>query len=188
MIARFLRRLFGADSGAPRVLTTELHGFAVRVEPLAPHLDAAALAARLDRILAMADGALPGHLDAARPHVATLVVRRFPTRGAYMPDTGELLIELTFLADPARKDAEIGATLVHEMEHARLRGSGQAATMSLAEEERSCRMVEIRLGERVSDGDVVLARAHAALALDDEGVAPTVDWTLAWQRTRERSG
>jgi hypothetical protein len=188
VIVRFLRRLVGADSGAPRVLTTQLHGFPVRIEPLAPHLDTAALAARLDRILAMADGTLPGHLGAARPHIRTLVVRRFPCRGAFIHGKGELLIELTFLADPARQDAEIGATLVHEMEHARLRGSGAVATMSPADEERRCRMVEIQFGERIPDGGVVLARAKAALVLDDAGVAPTVDWNAAWQRTRERSG
>lgn len=187
MIPRFLRRALGLDDAAV-VLRTTLHGFAVRIEPLAPHLDTAALAARLERILGVVDAAIPGHLDAARPHIGTLVVRRFPTRGAFTHGTGELLVELTFLADPLRKDAEIGATLVHEMEHARLRGSGLATTMSLADEERSCRMAEIRFGELVDGGDVVLERARAALALDDDGVAPTVDWNLAWQRTKEQSG
>jgi hypothetical protein len=97
-----------------------------------------------------------------------------------------LIVERTFLADPARLDAEIGATLVHEGEHARLRGTELAETMSQAEEERTCRAVEIAFGERVPGGERVLERARAAMQLTDHDVAPDVNWQDAWSRVDGR--
>ena len=161
-------------------------GWPVLVEHDGTPAEAAHLVARLERVLQMATTALPEHLAAMRDHVALIRVVRFPCRGAFVPMSRELIIERTFLADPARLDAEIGATLVHEGEHARLRGSGMAEQMSAADEERACREVEIAFGERVTGGERVLERARAAMQLADEQVAPAVDWNEAWRNTNAR--
>ena len=145
-----------------------------------------ALLERLERVLRLATEAMPGHLAAMRGHVSLIRVTRFPCRGAFIPAARELIVERTFLADPARLDAEIGATLVHEGEHARLRGTGLAEQMSAADEERVCREVEIAFGERVPGGERVLERARAAMQLADQDVAPAVDWDAAWRNVDAR--
>lgn len=161
-------------------------GWRVWLERHASEREAAALLSRLERVLAMVTAAMPGHLEAMREHVTQIRVIRFPCRGAFIATSRDLIIERTFLADPARFDAEIAATLVHEGEHARLRGSGLAETMTLADEERMCRAVEIALGERVPGGERVLERAHAAMQLADTEVAPEVDWNEAWRNVDVR--
>ena len=158
----------------------------MRIEHDGPPAEVEALRERLERVVQMATEALPEHLAAMRQHVALIRVVRFPCRGAFIPVSRELIIERTFLADPARLDAEIGATLVHEGEHAVLRGSGRAETMSDADEERACRAVEIRFGERVPGGERVLERALGALQLSDDGVAPAVNWNDAWSKVDGR--
>lgn len=163
--------------------TTQVAGWPVVVEPGLPSADHDALLARLGRIFALIESALPGHLAGIRPHVSTLQVIRFPCRGAFVQPERALIVERTFLADPARHDAEIAATILHEGEHARLRGLGEAEAMTLADEERSCRRVEIAFGQLVEGGEVVVARATEALLLADQDVAPDVDWQVAWERT-----
>lgn len=164
----------------------EVLGWPVRIEHDGTEAEGEALRARLERVIRMATTAMPEHLATMRPHVALIRVVRFPCRGAFIPMSRELIIERTFLADPARLDAEIGATLVHEGEHARLRGTRLAGMMSEADEERACRAVEIRFGERVPGGDRVLERALAALQLGDDAVAPDVNWHDAWSRVDAR--
>ena len=161
-------------------------GWPVRLEHEGSETEAAALLLRLERVIHMATAAMPDHLAAMREHVALIRVTRFPCRGAFIPASRELIVERTFLADPARFDAEIGATLVHEGEHARLRGTGLGARMSAAEEERACREVEIAFGERVEGGERVLERARAAMQLADHDVAPAVDWNAAWRNVDAR--
>lgn len=174
-----LRQWLGPD-------TRQVSGWPVLLEHEGTEVEAATLLGRLERVLLMATTAMPEHLSAMREHVSVIRVTRFPCRGAFIPASRELIVERTFLADPARLDAEIGATLVHEGEHARLRGTGLAGGMSDADEERACRAVEIVLGERVPGGERVLERAYAALQLADRDVAPEVDWQAAWRNTNAR--
>jgi hypothetical protein len=161
-------------------------GFRVLLEHDGSEADRVVLLARLERVIRMAEAALPEHLAAMREHVALIQVTRFPCRGAFVSSSRTLIVERTFLADPERLDAEIGATLVHEGEHARLRGTGLAETMSPAEEERACRAAEIAFGERVPGGERVLERAHAAMQLTDHEVAPDANWQDAWSRVDGR--
>lgn len=156
-------------------------GWRVWLERHASEREANQLLARLERVITVVAQVMPEHLAAMHEHVTQIRVVRFPCRGAFVAASRDLIVERTFLADPARLDAEIAATLVHEGEHARLRGSGLAETMTLAEEERMCRAVEIALGERVPGGERVLERALAALQLADAEVAPAVDWNEAWR-------
>lgn len=160
----------------------DILGWPVLIEHDGPESDTLAMVERLQRVIQLATAAVPEHMAAVREHVTLIRVTRFPCRGAFLPGSGELIVELTFLADPARLDAEIGATLVHEGEHARLRGTGLAAELSSADEERACREVELAFGARVPGGERVLERARAALELADGDVAPTVDWQEAWRR------
>lgn len=173
------RRLVGAP-------TEYIHGFPAVVEHDGTEAEAVALLDRLDRVLALVAMVMADHLEAMRPHVSVIRVTRFPCRGAFIPAARELIVERTFLADPARHDAEIGATIVHEGEHARLRGTGLVEEMSAADEERACREVEIAFGERVPGGDRVLERARAAMRLADHDVAPEVDWNAAWRNVDAR--
>ena len=164
----------------------EVLGWPVVLEHDGSVAESDALLARLERVITLATTAMPEHLAAMRGHVALIRVARFPCRGAFVPASRELIVERTFLADPARLDAEIGATLVHEGEHARLRGTGLAEMMSAAEEERACREVELAFGARVDGGERVLERARAAMQLADEHVAPVVDWDAAWRNVDAR--
>jgi hypothetical protein len=51
-----------------------------------------------------------------------------------------------------------------------------------AREERLCRKAELELGLAVPDGGPVVERALASLELDDQDVAPAIDWALAGRR------
>ena len=55
------------------------------------------------------------------------------------------------------------------------------AMRDMAREERMCRRAEIAFGRALPEamGAPVIARAADALALDDAGVAPEVDWREA---------
>jgi hypothetical protein len=46
-------------------------------------------------------------------------------------------------------------------------------------------MAELQFGLALPDGDVVVERARASLALSDRDVAPEVDWALAARRVAE---
>jgi hypothetical protein len=166
--------------------THQILGWPVVVEHDGTEAEELALLSRLERVIQLVRMALPDHVDAVRPHVSRIRIVRFPCRGAFVSMSRELIIERTFLADPARFDAEIGATLVHEGEHARLRGTGLVESMSAADEERACSAVEIAFGGRVPGGERVLERAHAAMQLADHDVAPAVNWQDAWRKIDAR--
>jgi hypothetical protein len=51
--------------------------------------------------------------------------------------------------------------------------------------ERLCREAELEFGRAVPDGAPVVERALASLALDDEEVAPRIDWREAARRVAD---
>jgi hypothetical protein len=114
------------------------------------------------------------------------VVQRFACRGAYFPDSGECLVELTFTVNPRHGLPEIAASIIHEATHARIaRMCTSRARGADAREERLCRRAELEFGLAVPGGEVVTQRARASLALGDGDVAPAVDWTEAARRVAE---
>ena len=56
-----------------------------------------------------------------------------------------------------------------------------------AKEERLCRRAELAFGLSLPQelGAPVVERAMASLQLEDEGVAPSIDWNVAMQRTAD---
>jgi hypothetical protein len=187
----FLDRLFGP----PRSTTTSLsvQGIAVRVENTREDIRSDDVIARLEEALGLVAAYAPARLRHLRRDVRLIRVERFPTRGAFFPDDRTVLTELTFLARRDISAAPVASSILHEGVHARVHafrqrvmgGGGMAADM--AREERLCRRVELAFGRALPPalGAPVIERAAASLALEDQDVAPTVDWKLAMQRVED---
>ena len=128
----------------------------------------------------------PRRFGRLRHDIQRFVVRRFPCRGAFFPQTGECLVELTFTVNPRHALAEIAASIVHEATHARIAARfGPLPRSCRAREERLCRQAELEFGLAVPEGATVVERARQALAMADRDVAPTVDWTEGARRVAE---
>jgi hypothetical protein len=110
---------------------------------------------------------------------------RYPCRGAYFADSQTCMTELTFLARTDITAATIASSILHEGVHARVdRMQLHPYSRDMAREERLCRRAELAFGRALPTelGMPVIERAEASLALDDEGVAPQIDWTEALAR------
>jgi hypothetical protein len=161
-------------------------GYSVTIENTRPDIETSDVLVRLSSALALIDQHTPHYGRHLRRDLAGLIVRRFACRGAYFPDSRLCLVELTFCVNPEISEAQIAATILHEGMHARLHALGiPSAADHRAREERFCRRAEIEFGLLVPGGDVIVARALAALRLSDQDVAPQVDWQLAQQRVAE---
>jgi hypothetical protein len=173
---------------------TAIHGFPVRVDNTRSDIDTAQVLQRLSAALDLVARCAPRRYRRMRGDVAGFVVQRFACRGAFFPQTREVLVELTFTVNPRHGLPEIAASIVHEATHARVaRMCGSLGAEQRAREERLCRRSELELGLALPDGEVVVQRARDSLALADRDVAPAVDWAEAARRvaqvdarTRER--
>jgi hypothetical protein len=148
---------------------------------------------RLDRALALIAQHQPWRFRHLQGDVAGIVVESFPCRGAYFPDTGVILTELSFLARDAEfTDAIVASSILHEGVHARVHrmaehfGFGRSAA-DRAREERLCRRAEFEFGSSLpaAIGLPVLERVGALLDLSDREVAPDIDWPAAYARKAE---
>jgi hypothetical protein len=177
-------------SGRPIELV-RIHGFDVVVENTRPDIRTADVLQRLDESLALVDRHQPWRLRHLRRDLRQIRVVRFPSRGAYFPEHRACLVELTFLARRDIGPPTIASTIVHEGMHARVHRMGVAEDgRDRAREERICRRAELEFGQALppDEGAPVIERAMASLQLDDEGVAPAIDWDEAMRRTREVDG
>lgn len=166
-----------------------VHGFPVRILNTRPDIDTEQVVARLTAALDLIAAHAPRRYRRLRTDVAGFVVERFPCRGAYFPDTGECLVELTFTVNPQHGLPEIAASIVHEATHARVaRRCGALGADHRAREERLCRRAELEFGRAVPDGAIVVQRAEASLALADREVAPAIDWAEAARRVAQVDG
>lgn len=176
----------GMDAADPA--TTErltMRGLPVVVVNTRPDIDTAEALRRLDSALALIERHQPWRFRRIARDVAQIAVRRFPCRAAFFPGSRTCLIELTFVGSGRHTEAEVAASIVHEGVHARLYAACVAGGAgNEAREERLCRQAELELGLALpSDlGGTVVQRARASLALADDDVAPTIDWTLAGRR------
>src|SRR4051812_32059545 len=110
---------------------------------------------------------------------------RYACRGAFFPGERLCMTELTFLARTDITAAPVASSILHEGMHARVHGMGvDPHTRDRAREERLCRRVELEFGLTLPAalGAPVVERAAASLELDDEGVAPPIDWAEAPRR------
>ncbi len=166
-----------------------LHGLPVTVANTEPGIDTDEVVRRLGQALALIAQYAPRRYRRLQQDVDEMVVQRFPCRGAFFPDHRAILTELTFVVNRDFTPAQVAASIVHEGQHARivrvLRGDVRNRR---PREERLCRQAELEFGLALplADRGPVVERARSSLALEDQGLAPEIDWEEAWRRTGRR--
>jgi hypothetical protein len=173
-----------------RGVTRVVRGIRVDVVNTRPDIDTAQVLRRADAVLALVERYQPWRVAHLRRDLARILVQRFACRGAYFPAERTCLLELTFMVNPSFTDAQVAATLVHEGMHARLdrfceRFGVPPFPHRRARHERICRRAELEWGLAVPDGDAIVQRALESLALEDEDVAPVIDWREADRRVAQ---
>ena len=169
-------------------LESEVHvirGFPVVVENTRPDIATSAVLARLDEALELIERYQPWRMAHLRRDLAQFLIVRYPCRGAYFPDSRTCMTELTFLARTDITAAPVAASILHEGMHARVHAAQlHPASRDLAREERICRRAELDFGLALPPalGEPVVERARASLELEDEEVAPQIDWAEALRR------
>ena len=185
MIAR-LQRWLGQKIAGWQTDVRTVRGLRVAVYNTRPDVDTERVFARLDAALALIERYQPWHFRRLGRDLTGIWVRRYPCRGAYLPQQRACLVELTFAVNPAFSDAQVAATIVHEAMHARLDRAGVAfGPEDAARVERFCRRAEVEFGLTVPGGEPVVERALACLAAADDEVAPVIDWRVAEQRVAQ---
>jgi hypothetical protein len=167
----------------PPVITEDrVREFPVRVVNTRADIDTRQVLIRLTQALDLIASAAPRCFRRLSRDLSGFLVQRFPCRGAFFPAERECLVELTFAVNPAHSVAEIAASIVHEATHARIASRCGSLPLSLRpREERLCRRAELEFGLAIDDA-IVIERARRSLALTDDNVAPTVDWSIASRR------
>ena len=196
MPLEWLKRALGGILGAGADTVTEsrlVHGVRVDVVNTRPDIDTERVFRRAESVLALVQRYQPWRFAHLGRDLDGIVVRRFPSRGAYFSETRSCLLELTFMANEQFSDAQVAACLVHEGTHARLdhlasRFGVTSFSEAPARHERICRRAELSFGLVVPDGAPVVERALASLALTDDEVAPAIDWREAARRTEAVDG
>ena len=166
----------------------EIRGIPVAVENTRPDIATSDVLSRLDEALALIERYQPWRLRHLRRDVDAIHVVRFPCRGAWIPDEGACVTELTFLARRDITAAPVASSIIHEGMHARVDRMGVSRShRDRAREERLCRRAELEFGESLPPGlgAPVVQRALDSLALADQEVAPTIDWNEALRRQNE---
>ena len=171
---------------------SEVHhvrGFRVVVDNSRADIATIAVIERLDEAIALLEQCEPRRTRHLARDLDQILVSRYPCRGAYFPDSRTCLTELTFLARRDISPAVVASSILHEGTHARVaefrrRVGGFASEQDRAREERLCRRSEVAFGRKLPAdiGAPVIERAQASLEMDDEGVAPVIDWTIAQRR------
>lgn len=165
-----------------------MRGIPVAVENTRPDIETSDALARLDEALALIERYQPWRLRHLRRDLNEIRVVRFPCRGAWLPDEGACVTELTFLARRDISAAPVASSIIHEGMHARVDRMGVSRYgRDRAREERLCRRAELEFGQSLPPelGAPVVQRALDSLALADQEVAPTIDWNEALRRQNE---
>ena len=149
--------------------TRTLRGLRVTATPSEKQPDAAHLFAQVDAALALVERHQPWRLAHMRRDVGVVWVRLYPVcRAAFEPAERVCLLDSFFVHTFTPQ--EIGASIVHEGVHARVNACGLSRAETLGREERMCRRAELWFGRAIPDGGVVVRRATAMLALDDDAL------------------
>lgn len=166
--------------------TATIRGLPVLVQNSRPDIATADVLRRLDESLGLIERYVPHHFRRLARDFSSILVQRYACRGAFIPDQGVCLVELTFTVNPEFSPAQIAATILHEAMHARLHRLGFPLEMAdRARQERFCRRAEIEFGRAVPGGAPIVERALAGLELRDDEVAPVIDPALAAQRVAQ---
>ena len=184
----FLSWFRATMSGSRTPATAERHtilGFLVEVDNRRPDIETSVVLARLEEALRLIEQYQPWRLTHLRRDLRQFVIMRYPCRGAFFPAQRTCMTELTFLARTDITAAPVAASILHEGMHARVHARRvRPEARDIAREERICRRAELDFGLALPKqlGAPVVERAVASLELDDEGVAPTIDWLVAQRR------
>lgn len=173
---------FGGSEKTIRPEGFEIRGFTVLVENSRPDIAASDVLERLDEAIALIEQYQPWRVRHLRRDLAQILVTRFPCRGAYVPQDGTCITELTFLARRDVTAATVASSIVHEGIHARVDRMGvRREGRDRAKEERLCRRAELEFGRALPRelGRPVIERALGTLTLADDEVAPDIDWAAA---------
>ena len=165
-----------------------MHGIPVSVENTRPDIATADVLARLDEALALIERYQPWRLRHLQRDLDEIRVVRFPCRGAWIPNEGACVTELTFLARRDISAAPVASSIIHEGMHARVDRMGVSRDgRDRAREERLCRRAELEFGRALPAdlGGPVVQRALESLDLADHDVAPAIDWNEALRRQNE---
>jgi hypothetical protein len=160
----------------------QLRGFNVVVDNTRPDIETSDVLERLDDALGLIERYQPWRLTHLRRDLKQILVARFPCRGAYFPAERTCLTELTFLARRDITAATVASSIVHEGIHARVDRMGvERDGRDRAREERLCRRAELDFGRSLPPelGRPVIERALGTMMLEDEEVAPDIDWNEA---------
>jgi hypothetical protein len=171
--------------GARRPEHHVVRGFTAVVDNTRPDISTERVLARLDEALALIERYQPWRLAHLHRDIAQFLVIRYPCRGAFFPDTRSCMTELTFLARTDITAAPVAASIIHEGLHARVHAMGcRRDPTGMAREERICRRAELEFGFALPSelGEPVIERARMSLSLDDDDVAPEIDWAEAMRR------
>ena len=170
------------------MLQTTLHGITVIVENTRPDIATPDVLQRLDEALGLIGRYQPWRLKHLQRDLDAIHVVRFPCRGAWIPDKGACVTELTFLNRRDITAAPVASSIIHEGIHARVDRMGVSRyARDRAREERLCRRAELDFGRALPPelGAPVVQRALESLALADQEVAPSIDWNEALRRQNE---
>lgn len=158
-----------------------MRGFPVTVINTRPDIGTPDVLDRLASALDLLHRHVPHHLRRMHRDISGFLIERRAYRGAYLPRNRACLVELTFIVNRTFSPAQVAATILHEAMHARLHARGVAIDDG-PRQERFCRRAEIEFGVMVDGGEAIVARALAALELDDRGIAPAIDPAIAAAR------
>lgn len=185
MIEKVLQWFAGGSQSESHAIAPEIHdirGFHVIVENSRPDISTIDVLSRFDDALALIEQYQPWRVRHLERDLVEFRIARFPCRGAYFPGERACMTELTFLARRDITAATVASSIVHEGIHARVDCMGvKRETRDRAREERLCRRAELEFGRSLPAelGSPVIERALGTLQLEDEEVAPAIDWAQA---------
>jgi hypothetical protein len=190
-MSSFLSRLLGLGNSPEH----SVRGVPVEVVNSRSDIRTEDVLERLDEALALIERYQPARFRHLQRDIRAIRIERYPCRGAFIPAERTVITELTFLARRDITTAPVASSILHEGVHARVHAFsadvlGGRADRDMSREERLCRRAELTFGTMLPPelGAPVVERAMASLELDDEEVAPAVDWGVALQRQREIDG
>ncbi len=190
-MADFLNRITSFFTGdAPPAAASaplRIRGVPVEIINTRPDIETSAVIERLTESLDLIATYQPWRLRHLQRDIRAIRVERFACRGAFIPTDEVIITELTFLARRDITAAPVASSIVHEGIHARVHAMGVQRSHDMAREERLCRRAELAFGRALPPelGAPVVERALASLALEDQDVAPVVDWQEAQRRQAE---
>ena len=162
-----------------------LRGIPVTLTNTRADIDSEAVFRRLDTALGLIQQYQPQTFAQISQDFSSIRVVRYPCRAAFYPDSRTCLVELTFTVNPEFTEAQIASSIVHEGMHAHVYALGQSDPAERPDEERMCRQAELEFCRAIPDGEAIVRRALESLALDDNDVAPIIDWNQAQQAIAE---